>query len=247
MSNVIFYDIPSSKGPWSPNTWKVRLALNYKKIAYKTHWLTYPEIEPYFKSIGAPSTGTRPDTGAPLYTCPALSVDGKIVVDSDAILEYLDAAFPFTPRLFPPGTRALQAAFGELFSGSAFKASAQVLLPGVPEILEDAGAEYFRATRLAWYGSPLSEWAPLGSQLRGEKWKATEEGWAKIAAVYAKREGGGPFLTGAQPVAADLLTLSTLAFFEKAVPTEEFTRLLGVQDGVWGKLWEAGKGYLQED
>ncbi|PSN72789.1 hypothetical protein BS50DRAFT_568392 [Corynespora cassiicola Philippines] len=53
MSQVILYDIPSKepKTCWSLNPWKPRLILNYKGIDYKTEWVEYPDLAPYFKSL----------------------------------------------------------------------------------------------------------------------------------------------------------------------------------------------------
>ena len=49
----ILYDLPSKDGPacWSPNTWKTRAALNFKRVPYKTEWTTYPDLEPKLKSL----------------------------------------------------------------------------------------------------------------------------------------------------------------------------------------------------
>ncbi|EJD42510.1 hypothetical protein AURDEDRAFT_30414, partial [Auricularia subglabra TFB-10046 SS5] len=227
---LTLYDLTSTKGAYSPFVWRVRMALNYKKLAYKTHWLTYTTIEPHFKSAGIPPTRTRPDTGADLYTCPALSIDGTFTVDSPVICEQLDTAFPHTPPLFPPGTRALQAAFLRLFEAQVLWPSAQVTLPGAPAIVDATSAAYMRTTRRAWFGVDLDEWAPLGSEARRKAWEQTKQAWGNAAALYAKREGKA-WLTGDQPVFADFVVLGLLIFVSKLVPEDEWEAVLGWHDG----------------
>ncbi|KAE9402968.1 hypothetical protein BT96DRAFT_956119 [Gymnopus androsaceus JB14] len=92
---ITFYNFAGRiKGvPWNPNVWKIRYALNYKGIAYKTVWLEYPDIE--LPTVHHPSHYDN-STGT-------------------AIAEYLDKTYPSTPRLIPQGTHALQGAFRDAF------------------------------------------------------------------------------------------------------------------------------------
>lgn len=49
---LLLFDIPSKEGrAWSPNVWKVRAVLNYKKIPYRTEWIEFPDIEPKMKEL----------------------------------------------------------------------------------------------------------------------------------------------------------------------------------------------------
>lgn len=176
---------------------------------------------------------------------PALAIGGKYVVESLAVAEHLEQAYPDTPALFPAGTRALQAAFLEFFTAQAFGPIAKILVPGVPGILDPAGAEYVRETRRAWTGTPVDEWAPVGSEKRKNAWKAAEEGWGKLAAVY--RQSNGVWITGAQPVFADFVVLGALIFASKTVPEEEWKAVLAWHDGIWGRLWKAGEQYMQAE
>ncbi|KZV91653.1 hypothetical protein EXIGLDRAFT_615386, partial [Exidia glandulosa HHB12029] len=247
---ITFYDISSNKGVWSPNTWKTRLALNFKGIPYKTQWLSFTEIEPFMKKLGAKPTGKKPapDDAEDWYTCPVIAVpsaDGsapKLIEESDAIAEYLDAAYPGTPKLFPAGTRALQAAFAQFFVPQVMMPTIPVLLAGVPGILDETNAKYVEESRLRWYGAPLNTWAPLGSEKRAGIWKTAEEAWGKLATMYAKSDG--VWLSGTQPVYADFLVVSVLAFAREVVQESEFTAMLKWHGGVWGKLWAASSPYL---
>ncbi|EEB93892.1 hypothetical protein MPER_07394 [Moniliophthora perniciosa FA553] len=114
--NVIeFYDIPGSGGVvWSPSTWKIRYALNYKGLEYQTKWIEFPDIESTCKKLGVPPTKTRRD-GSPWYTLPAIydPSTGVALVDSLRIAEYLEKQYPDKPSLIPSGTLALHTAFNE--------------------------------------------------------------------------------------------------------------------------------------
>jgi glutathione S-transferase len=88
-----------------------RFALNIKGVSYTTVFVEWPDIEAELKTAGVPPNGTR-DTGAPLYTLPAI-VDpntGAKIADSQKIAEYLDKQYPAAgvPVFFPPGSRTLQ-------------------------------------------------------------------------------------------------------------------------------------------
>ncbi|GAW07249.1 AChain Crystal Structure Of Glutathione Transferase Gstfua3 From Phanerochaete Chrysosporium [Lentinula edodes] len=114
-NTIVFYDIPFAESNicWSPNTWKTRYSLNYKGLSYRTEWIEYPDIEALCIKIGAAPTDVKADGITPDYTLPVIydpSTD-KTISDSFAIALYLDTAYPDTPKLFPPGTQALQEAF----------------------------------------------------------------------------------------------------------------------------------------
>lgn len=254
---ITFYDITTTNGCMSPYTWKTRLALNYKKIAYKTHWLTFVGVEPYLQALGAKPTTKKPapDDAEDWYTCPVLSIPTqsgppKIVENSDTIAELLDADYPNTPKLFPPGTAALQYAFLQHFYGGAYEVLGTLTLPGIPGILDAENAAYVSESRARWFGSPLSEWAPVGSAKRAALWATAEATWGKLkTAVYDKRETGtdGPWLTGAAPVYADFAVVAVLGFVHATVPEEDWQQVLTWHGGFWKKLWDASLPYRAGD
>ncbi len=67
---------------------KIILALMYKGLGYQ-EVPTAPSQEPEMLSQ------------SPMGKIPYLEVDGRFITESNAILEYLDSAFPETDRLFP--------------------------------------------------------------------------------------------------------------------------------------------------
>ncbi|KZV94872.1 hypothetical protein EXIGLDRAFT_736286 [Exidia glandulosa HHB12029] len=225
-----------------------RLALNYKGIPYRTRWLTYLETETVMKSIGARPTGKKPppEDSEDWYTLPVISSPGKVVEDSEAIVEYLDTTYPETPRLFPPGTRAPQAAFAELFAKEVTARTVLLILPGVPANIDAANGAYVEESRKRWYGAPMSEWAPLGSEKRVQVWETAKEGWATAAAVYAKSPGEGPWLMGTEPVFADFIVVGLLACTRVLIPEQEFETMLQWHGGLWSRLWDASRPYRAE-
>jgi len=96
MSQIILFDLPSKDrcACWSYNPWKIRLALNFKGIDYKTEWLEYPDIAAKFKSFGIP-----PNKKGAEYTIPAVRLaDGTYLMDSLQIAGALEMVYP-TPSL----------------------------------------------------------------------------------------------------------------------------------------------------
>jgi glutathione S-transferase len=95
MANVVLYDL------WpSNNNMKARIALRYKGIEYDT------------VDIGMGDDAARATvlevSGQPLT--PVLTHGETVVFDSSAIVRYLEANFPGTPRLFPRDREGFQAA-----------------------------------------------------------------------------------------------------------------------------------------
>ena len=76
------------------NNFKVRVALGYKGIRY-----TFERIEPTDREK------VLEVSGQPLT--PVIVHGDAVLFDSSAILRYLDANFPDTPRLFPPDRMAI--------------------------------------------------------------------------------------------------------------------------------------------
>jgi glutathione S-transferase len=72
----------------SPNNVKVRMALRFKRIDFATVPLDPADRSPLVELSGQEFT-------------PAIEDRGIVLNDSEAILQYLDANYPGTPRLFP--------------------------------------------------------------------------------------------------------------------------------------------------
>ena len=79
-------------GHGSPYSWRVWLALEYKKIPYQLHVLSFANQDtrkPEFIAIN------------PRHMVPTIVDEGHAVWESIVILEYLDERFPEGPKLYP--------------------------------------------------------------------------------------------------------------------------------------------------
>src|SRR5690606_4693633 len=98
-SPIVFYDIrtapPVEKTCCSPNPWKTRLALNFKKVPYTTAWTHLPEVAKTRKALDMPAVRKFAD-GTDFYTLPVihdLATNSK-VGDSFDIAVYLQKTYP---------------------------------------------------------------------------------------------------------------------------------------------------------
>ncbi|KAF8630565.1 hypothetical protein AX17_005377 [Amanita inopinata Kibby_2008] len=143
---------------------RLKYTLNFKGVPYKTEWVNHTEVEPLFEEKSIPASTTWPD-GRPRYTLPSiLDTDAKIgVTESQQIAEYLDKAFPNTPKVIPPGTEALQAAYVASYM-QHFKALWQFCLPATLVVYDHAPSnEYFHKTRNEMFGQDIKTMKPSGA------------------------------------------------------------------------------------
>ncbi|KAI2224461.1 hypothetical protein LOZ12_005613 [Ophidiomyces ophidiicola] len=86
--SVHFFDIASaargSLQAWSPNTFRTRLVLNFKRIPYSQSFVSYPDIAPLLQSLGVPPLENQ----ALPYTLPAIVDSYPLAV---AVLELITA------------------------------------------------------------------------------------------------------------------------------------------------------------
>jgi glutathione S-transferase len=190
----------------SPFTWKVQLALEHKRLGYQMRWLS--------RSNGDLQT---PEFAAlnPRRLAPVLS-DGELTVyESEAIVRYLEAAYP-EPTLFP-GTLADKAL--------AFRLVAEVdhhFGPSMEGLVE----------QILFKPDPAQRDAATIEQAR-------EKVFAELE--HFERELRGDFLAGAMSAAdfalypAIMLTLR----IEKREPSLGISSKLGGKLGSWMKRIEA--------
>nr|4LMV_A Chain A, Glutathione transferase [Phanerodontia chrysosporium]4LMV_B Chain B, Glutathione transferase [Phanerodontia chrysosporium]4LMV_C Chain C, Glutathione transferase [Phanerodontia chrysosporium]4LMV_D Chain D, Glutathione transferase [Phanerodontia chrysosporium]4LMV_E Chain E, Glutathione transferase [Phanerodontia chrysosporium]4LMV_F Chain F, Glutathione transferase [Phanerodontia chrysosporium] len=249
---IVFYDIPSNdtlkQSPWSPNTWKIRYALNIKGIKYKTEWVEYPDIEDVVKKLGGKPTGKKPD-GRDHYTVPVIyDPNTKTVVeDGIKIAKYLDDAYPDTPRLFPAGTDAFQAAFDDfVWSVTLAFPLLSLLLLDVSNSLPPRSSAYFRATREQQFGKRLEE------QGGEERWQQLEAGLGKFKG-YLERNGAGNdlLLMGTQGgITYSDVQIASLFVWAKVVwgeGSEKWKRLMGFHGGKWAQFCAQFAEYERAD
>ncbi|GJF00932.1 glutathione S-transferase [Phanerochaete sordida] len=248
MEPIVFYDIPAREPAcmaWSPNTWRTRYALNYKGLSYKTEWVEYPDIEALCKKIGAPPTEKKPD-GSDHYTFPVIFDPNtqRVVADSGAIAEYLDAAYPDTPKLFPSGTRALQAAFHQLLRPSVMLHIRNSVLLRVCQNLRPRSQEYFRRTREEGIGRTLEQ---AGSE---KDWPMLVRGLTLVKeCLDANGEEGNVLLMGDRICFADIQLAAMLTWMRVSLGenSEQWRKLLSLHEGRWAQFMERFSKYQQVD
>ncbi|KAK1235657.1 hypothetical protein PQX77_001111 [Marasmius sp. AFHP31] len=240
---ITVYDLGPSKIPESlgasPNDRKVILTMNYKKLPFKVIIITMDDIEGTAKSIGAPPTSRKPD-GTPRYTVPFIhdSDTGKCISDSFRIAQYLDEAYPETPKVVPAGTEILQAAFIQIVE-EKLAPIGEVYLPKVSELASSEAME----SRARKYGAIPP---PLPAEEQVKIWEKLKVGYDGLKEAYEmgdrhNRDGKERiFLMGDEPVFADLafaawIIMVKITWGDESEEWESATRWV---DGRAGRLVE---------
>ncbi|KAG2065144.1 hypothetical protein BDR04DRAFT_1033530 [Suillus decipiens] len=244
-TNIIFLDIPTVLPvPFSPNTWKVRLALNYKKLAYVTRWVETTDIASVCKSLGIPPTSTLPD-GTPKYTLPAL-VDNTtsppaLLSDSTPIIEYLERTYPdpdSSRALCAPASRALHA----LFEYHVAHSITAQLLPVMVMHMHDKKTQrdriHFRKRTEAALGKKLEDIELRGKE-REEHWKKIEGAFDLLATFMQAGGTTGELFTGSNLSLADCTLGGLLLAFRYISPDEAWINVSTWNDGKWMRYMAA--------
>ncbi|KAK1997649.1 hypothetical protein LX36DRAFT_608346 [Colletotrichum falcatum] len=231
---LIFLDIPDRNNTcWSLNTWKIRLALNYKGIDYKTEWVEYPDIEPRLRPTGLEGDPNQ----VALFTCPTVQFpDETYVMNSAKIIKRIEADCP-EPSLHLD-SEVLQQMYDLL--SQTFESLGPVILVIAPrDILNKRSAEYFSRTREKIYGMPLEE---LEKKQGGElAWAKAKESLEKTAALLNRTEG--PYFLGDKFSYIDCVYVGFL-FFVRRFSEEAYQRI--VQQSVsFDDLYKASGEWLK--
>ncbi|KAG7098005.1 hypothetical protein E1B28_005313 [Marasmius oreades] len=233
---ITVYDLGPSKFPehvaCSPHTRKIIFSLNYKKLPFKVSIIALDEIERTAKSIGAPPTTSNPD-GSPKYTVPFIhdSSTGKSISDSLMIAEYLDKAYPTTPKLVPEGTRVLQAVFADAVNAK-FYALTSVFLPKFPE--------WFSPEFVAAIEKRMGPPKLLSQEETKEVWAKGKKSFDELLGTYESAGVGKFVMGGDKPVFADFALAAMLSGVKIMFgdESEEWKNVSGWIGGRVGKLLE---------
>jgi len=244
---IIFYDIPS-KAPgvaWSPNTWKIRYALNFKELPYKTEWVEYPDIKELYTRLDiGPCQILK--SGKPYYCLPVIHDPntGATISDSARIADYLDSTYPGTPTLVPAGTHTLQKTFCIAYD-SATESLTQYIIPAIATILRPTSEEYFVRTREVSFGKKLPDMVPTGDA-HTVAWMAVQNGFGKID-KWMTESGGvpGPFVMGKVLSFADFVIAGELQWCKKGFGEDSdlWKDMMAWHGGRWAKLLDNLKGF----
>ncbi|KAL7801847.1 hypothetical protein V8C43DRAFT_301814 [Trichoderma afarasin] len=241
MAQVILYDNPSRFGAgtcWSPNVWKTRLLLNFKKIDYKTEWLHGPDIAPTLRSFGI--TAHIPGTQLADYTIPAVRLpDGSYVMESLSIAQKLEALKPEpSAQVNHPVAKEVAQSRQRLII-----CLAPVLDPRMPrECLSGPTIAFHRQTRKKFYGMTLEE---LEDGFGGrEAWVKAQPLLDELAGILKRQDG--PFCLGGEtPSYADFIIVAFLEWC-RCLQGGAFERIVG-NEKAYHDLYMACRPWLQRN
>ncbi|KAF9946017.1 hypothetical protein BGZ72_000758 [Mortierella alpina] len=266
-----FYDIamrqPIASTCCSPNPWKSRYALNFKRINYSTTWVHLPDIAKVRASLGVDACRKFGD-GTNFYTLPILidpSTNAK-VGDSFDIAVYLQSQYPTSGPgdLFPPQEldyvfehehlallvplsdrkKSEHEAYSlfNMYVDAAFTAHVALMgyyLPFDPATADASRAEFMR--RAGW-----KSWEDFN--VKGEKRKELLESLRLMLGDLGKlfmRNTSGPFLLGEQASYADLIVGGWLRMMSVTLPEHEWEEARNWHGGIFGRLHDGLKKYAE--
>jgi glutathione S-transferase len=179
---------------FSPYCWRAKLALAHKGLTVETIPWRFTEKD----AIAFSGSQTVP-----------VLVDGeKTIADSQAIAEYLEAAYPDAPSLFGGAVGHALTAFVRRWSDGVLQpALVKILMPDIFPILHPKDQAYFRESREARIGMRIEA---LGAQ-RAQHLPALEAPLATLQAVLK----GQKFLGGDTPLYADHIVFGALQWAAK--------------------------------
>ncbi|EJC97912.1 uncharacterized protein FOMMEDRAFT_97522 [Fomitiporia mediterranea MF3/22] len=241
--NLVFYDMKTNTPgvSISPNTWRVRLVLNFKQLPYETVWCERAEIAPTCIAAGVPPLENYPD-GSPHYTFPGFvdrtNPDAPVCLsESRKIIDYLEVTYPsLDPQraLFPPETHAFQAIADEYVERIFTPMSKPLAIYGAAQRQTEKDRAAFEKKHSP-PGKTLEE-ANLRGKERDEAWARLREEFDKLAS-FAE---GDAFFSGENLRYLDIHVLARLIVLKLSVGEEEFNKELGsASGGRWSRLWKA--------
>ncbi len=143
---MLLYDLVNARGAhFSPNSWRVRMALAHKQIGYQVEDLHFGQIE----SI---------NPGGERLTIPTIEHEGQRVTDSWAIVQYLDQTFADQPALIGSGSAAQVLRFFQYWVQTTVHAGIiRLILRDLHDSLHPDDHAYFRASREKQFRKTLEE------------------------------------------------------------------------------------------
>jgi len=257
---LILFDFKSKVTPyicWNVNVWKARLVLNYKRIPYKTVWIHLHETSSTLSKLGFPA----PPPGGK-YTLPAISdpapstasngINGTItgpvlVYDSFAIAQYLDAAYPDTPRVFPPGSETLQRVWYDRFNSDILVPTIALPWTRTIDVISEDAKPYICQLVERAFGKSVEEVTPQGDRLEGIL-VTMENEYGKLAGYIKLGKGKGKdgvdaiHVGGEKPIFVDLQILAHLIWMRTVLLPEHWERVSGWNNGLWGRILASSEG-----
>ncbi|MBU0586952.1 MAG: glutathione S-transferase family protein [Gammaproteobacteria bacterium] len=183
---MILYDLVNRHHThFSPNSWRVRMALAHKGLSHEVRDVRFGDI---------PGLASGEDK----LTIPTIEHAGRKITDSWAIVQYLDQAFPDTPRLIAAGAEGHVLHFFQYWVQTTVHSGiSHLILLDVHNSLHPSDHAYFRSSREKMNRKTLEE-VQAG---REERVEAFRKSLQPLRMALAQ----GPFVCGEQPGYADYL------------------------------------------
>ncbi|KGO52240.1 hypothetical protein PEX1_005840 [Penicillium expansum] len=259
-TKLVFYDIamrpPVEKNNSPVNTWKTRLALNFRSLPYSTNWVQLPDISSVRTGLNIPACRKFTD-GTDFYTLPILvdPTTSRKLGDSFDIAVYLQKQYPAGNDLFPPQPLdyvfstdvAILIPLSECDEGeypeyarfnvnvdSAFTSHVILMAQGVP--FDPATAEEMKAEFVRRAGVSCWEDFVLTGEQREKLIRSFRDMLGELAKLFGR---DGPFLLGDRASYADLIVGAWLRMASMTLPREEWELVRGWHGGVFGRLHDA--------
>ena len=186
---VRFYDLSGPK-TWSPACWRIRYALNYKRIPYECVKLSYPAIKPTCHKLLSP---TWPDDDCTVPIIEILQAPYVALNDSTPIAELLNERF--TEKDGYPELKLVEETSEHSSNNSKFAARAAftwIVYDVWKNALDehDGSKEYFKRTREAELG-PLHEFLVTKRGSEENVFEDHKVAWLYLKERMAKEDGTG--------------------------------------------------------
>ena len=193
----VLYELSNAQGHCtSPFVWRIKLALQKKRLAYRSIPVGFLEI---------PNIGSATTRGT-FKTAPIIEHQGHYLNESWVIAEWLDATFPDAPRLFSSSAELAMVKFFDKWFGTTIMPP--LFRSCVYEIFSHVRPEeqsYFRITRELTFGQTLEA---VASDWESYICRARE---ALLPMRLALRRA--PYLGGEHPNYADHIAWGTFVGF----------------------------------
>lgn len=193
---------------FSPNCWRVRMALAHKGLECETvPWRFIEKDAIAFSKQGL---------------VPVIDDGGREVHDSWDIAVYLDEAYPGRPRLFDgPQARSLAFVFKHWCERNVHATMIRVIVDGLFASLHEKDKPYFRETREKRFGKTLEA---LGAESHAAL-PALRAAFDPVRPLLAAQ----PFVSGAAPAFADYILFGPFQWARAVSPA----RLLEPDDPMY--------------
>lgn len=173
---------------FSPYCWRAKFALAHKGLSCET--------------VPTGFTGIATVAGGGHATVPVIEDGGRVVRDSFAIAEYLEAAYPDRPSLFGGDGGRAAARFVEAFAVASHIHLSRAVLVDIHDVLDPADRGYFRESREKRFGATLEAFTADPD--------AAVERFRDAMTPVRLMLKSQPFIGGDRPLFADYVLAGTL-------------------------------------